>query len=246
MPALGRARRNPLQYYKRMFLEVSAELGILEEGFERLARFRESDDPLGILKRGTSAQPEPEADGGEDLGLDELVGEAYGLLRAGCWADAERMLLRAKREIGRLVDKNRDLIKQRPTDDSPAPRFQGGERVVHKDGSGLGTVRSASMVYDVAWDDPDDLGGDLVFDEDLKPAPAALPEDHLDRFWIPGAWFYDPSDPEFYWIVLSDTEAALIGSDPDCGACVVARHAVERDTSYAFHPDSPVQEPREL
>lgn len=121
-------------------------------------------------------------------------------------------------------------------------RIEVGDRV--RGGEKTGTVMSdpPKTIY-VNWDD----GTCGRYSPDfLEPVPS-LPDDHIDRHWIPGAKLasagpeivYGPDD---FWLVLDDGWCVFVwrGSSGAFQAHTTRRDALPA-TGWSFHPDSALQ-----
>jgi hypothetical protein len=110
--------------------------------------------------------------------------------------------------------------------------FAGDKNGVH------GTVMCHSTFTHVKWDDDGSTG--MEFDNRLEPIPTPLPDDHIDRHWIVGAWLAHEETGETF-IAITKQEAVRFNG---CGGRAYRTDKVK--TGWSFHRDSPIQERREL
>lgn len=136
-----------------------------------------------------------------------------------------------------------------------APKFAAGDRVCFGvSRNAMGTIEKVALAYWVRGDvgsvvgDPETLYGGYSEDE-IESAPE-LPDDHIDRHWIVGAWIVQHWEgaKDLHWIVV-DEEHAICGKLASAGSAFgymsAERAGFNRDHGYGFHPDSPIQTKRE-
>lgn len=125
----------------------------------------------------------------------------------------------------------------------PETRFKVGDRVTHaRERDARGTVTSLTTVYSVQWD-AGDGAEDYPDSSELEPAPPELPDDHIDRYWVQGAWIVSPDgDP---YVVTSPAAALTLRTNWRQWIHKRANIMPDGETGWSFHPNSPIQQKRE-
>lgn len=127
----------------------------------------------------------------------------------------------------------------------PDDEIRVGDRVRHdrhgKEGIVEHVHEAKATVRYTLWDSKNAL------QRELTKLPE-LPRDHIDRFWVVGAWIRHASWRNLRMKIIPETE--MHGLDVGAGTIVsiVRTDLSERfqETGWAFHPQSPIQEQREL
>ena len=75
-------------------------------------------------------------------------------------------------------------------------------------------------------------------------AEGTPPSDHIDRFWIVGAWIVFDGLPNTIYTPINENDAMYWSTERgQCGK-MVERGKRASETGWSFHPDSPIQEQR--
>jgi hypothetical protein len=119
----------------------------------------------------------------------------------------------------------------RHTRNEPDDEVRVGDRVRVLGETQEGTLECTGLVG-VKWDDKSNFY--RLHISALERVPLQLPSDHIDRFWIVGAWISRASDS---LVVIKDDGVAI-----DLTTYGMHYKVDQEPTGWSFHPDSPVQE----
>lgn len=120
-------------------------------------------------------------------------------------------------------------------DDSP---FKVGDRVRNIHTERTGTLTKGVWHFVVSWDSGCTYS---CMASELELVPD-LPDDHIDRFWVPGALIQHSANPYPVAVVMETWGVKIFGKVLQPSVTAKVNHCL---TGWSFHPDSPIKEKRE-